>query len=64
VAIVAIAYSFLTPEERRHTFMCEARCVDRCTWSKRPGLNSLISPEWLGREARETAVGLVCRHML
>jgi hypothetical protein len=44
VAIAAIAYSSLTPEERRHTVKLGV--------SKRPGLNSLISPEWLGREAR------------
>jgi hypothetical protein len=62
VAITAIAYSFFN--SRGTSTHIEARCVDRCTWSKRPGLNSLISLEWLDREARETAVGPVCPHML
>jgi hypothetical protein len=62
VAIAAIAYSFLTPEERRHTMKLGVSIG--VPGRRDPVPNLLISHEWQSRVARETAVGPISRHML
>jgi hypothetical protein len=59
VAITAVAFSFFN-SRGKSTHIAD-RCVDRCTWSKRPGPSLLISYVYRSRVARETAVGPVCR---
>jgi hypothetical protein len=50
VAIAAIAYSFLTPEERRHTLQIGVSIAVR--GRRVPGMNLLVSLVWLSIEGR------------
>jgi hypothetical protein len=50
VAIAVIAYIFLN--SRGTSTHIADRCVNKCTWSKRPGLILIVSHVWLSMEGR------------